>query len=165
MRQIQMCGVIDVSSAKNELNLLKWEQKAISGLIGRAHTPFADIPLHNIFTSRRSWHSKLYKYRGEMPCSKRLWVRSGDLASREIEEWMINRNRQINQNAFKQLRDEIFKTLFGKYVVMARGKILAVGDSLEEVKDVAIDANHRFVFKVEKPKETKRFLRWPMRRK
>lgn len=70
--------------------------------------------------------------------------------------------RMKNLNFYNQNRSLIEGEYFSKYLVIAEGKIKAVGNSLNDVKDAASDAKHRLVFKVEQ--EDKRVtLRWPMR--
>lgn len=48
-------------------------------------------------------------------------------------------------------------------MVIANGGIQAIGNSFDEVKDVALDANHRFIFKVEPKEKVRGRLRWPMK--
>lgn len=75
---------------------------------------------------------------------------------------LIKKEREKNQITYNECKEELKKKYFGKYVVIAKGKIQSVGESFEEVKDVALDANHRFIFKVEPKKEKGGLLGWPM---
>ena len=50
-------------------------------------------------------------------------------------------------------------------MVIAKGKVQAVGESFDDLKDVALDANHRFIFKVEPKEKVRGTLRWPIKRK
>lgn len=77
----------------------------------------------------------------------------------------IEEEREKNMRVYKKLREVIYEKYRGKYVVIARGRIQAVGASLEDVKAVAMDADHRFVFRVEPREKERGFLRWPMRKK
>jgi len=73
--------------------------------------------------------------------------------------------REANLNTYYENKTILFQQHEGKYVVIAKGEIQAIGDSFEEVKDVAMDANQRFVFKVERKEKVIGKLRWPMKRK
>ena len=79
-----------------------------------------------------------------------------DLSSQEREE---------NLGVYTKLKDELFKNNQGKYAVISKGKLQAIGDSFDAVKDVAIDTNHRFIFKIEEKQKIKGTIRWPITRK
>lgn len=76
----------------------------------------------------------------------------------------INEEREENLRIYTENKAKIYEEYVGKYVVIAKGKIQAVGDSFDEVKYVALDANHRFIFKVESKKKVRGRLRWPMKK-
>lgn len=91
---------------------------------------------------------------------------SEDIDPESTEERNIDKEREENLRFYNQIKAELFTNYTGKYVVIAKGKLQKVGESFDEVKDAAMDANHRFIFKVEPPKERARgTLRWPMRKK
>lgn len=73
--------------------------------------------------------------------------------------------REENLRFYNQYKTELYKKYAGKYLVIARGKIETVGESFDDVKNVALDASHRFIFKVEPKKKIRGTLRWPMKRK
>ena len=52
-----------------------------------------------------------------------------------------------------------------EYVVIAKGALQGYGSSLDEIKNIAMNANHRFVFKVERKEKSTRKFRWPTKRK
>ena len=76
----------------------------------------------------------------------------------------INEEREDNLRIYTENKAKIYEEYVGKYVVIAKGKVQAVGDSFDEVKYVALDANHRFIFKVESKKKVRGRLRWPMKK-
>ena len=78
---------------------------------------------------------------------------------------LITEEREDNLRIYTENKAKIYEEYVGKYVVIAKGKVQAVGDSFDEVKYVALDANHRFIFKVESKKKVRGRLRWPMKRK
>lgn len=69
-----------------------------------------------------------------------LWL---ELEADETEE------ERLNNEAYAKLKDEIFRNHAGKYVAIAKGRIVASGDSLTEVC-LAPKGNvsHRLIFKV-----------------
>jgi len=91
---------------------------------------------------------------------------SQDIDPGSTEERNIDKEREENLRVYNQIKAELFAKHTGKYVVIAKGKLQGVGESFDDVKYVAMDANHRFIFKVEPTKEKVRgTLRWPMRKK
>jgi len=76
---------------------------------------------------------------------------------------LITEEREDNLRIYTENKAKIYEEYVGKYVVIAKGKVQAVGDSFDEVKYVALDANHRFIFKVESKKKVRGRLRWPMK--
>ena len=82
----------------------------------------------------------------------------------KIEEF-INREREENLRVYQESRVELYERYYGKYVVIAKGKVQAIGESFDAVKRVALDANHRFVFKVQPKEKVERTFRWPIKRK
>jgi hypothetical protein len=77
----------------------------------------------------------------------------------------IEEERKKNMKIYKNLKEMIYERYRGKYVVIAEGRIQAVGASLEDMKAVAMGANHRFVFRVEPREKERGILRWPMRKR
>ena len=78
---------------------------------------------------------------------------------------LINEERELNLRTYTEYKTKLYEEYMGRYVVIAKGEIQAVGDSFDDVKNVALDANHRFIFKVESKKKVRGRLRWPMKRK
>lgn len=76
-----------------------------------------------------------------------------------------NEEREENLRFYNRFKSELYKKYTGKYVVIAKGDVQAVGESFDNVKDVALDTNHRFIFKVEPKKKVRGVLRWPMKKK
>ena len=76
---------------------------------------------------------------------------------------LITEEREENLRIYTENKAKIYEEYVGKYVVIAKGKIQAVGDSFDDVKNVALDANHRFIFKVESKEKVRGRLRWPMK--
>jgi len=60
------------------------------------------------------------------------------------------KEKQQNLNAYKQLRTEILQKYRGKYVAIAKGKVVAVAPTFDEAVDTSQkavpDFLHRFVF-------------------
>lgn len=81
-----------------------------------------------------------------------------------IEETQTEFEREINKRAYIEMEEELLTKYTGKWVVIAQGKLLKVGKSIEDVEDVAPDAHHRFIFRVEKAESRKGTFRLPMRR-
>jgi hypothetical protein len=75
----------------------------------------------------------------------------------------ITEEREDNLRIYTENKAKIYEEYVGRYVVIAKGKVQAVGDSFDEVKYVALDANHRFIFKVESKEKVRGRLRWPMK--
>lgn len=75
----------------------------------------------------------------------------------------INKEREDNLRYYSEHKNQLLEENRGKYVVIAKGDIQAVGSSFDQVKDVALDANHRFIFKVEPKNQVKSKIRWPMK--
>jgi len=87
---------------------------------------------------------------------------SSPLKLRELRlrEYLIQLERRENKEFFDANKDEIYTKYHGKYIVIAYGKIQAIGETFNEVKNVALDTNHRFIFKVEEMKKEVVRLRW-----
>jgi hypothetical protein len=77
---------------------------------------------------------------------------------------LITEEREDNLRIYTENKAKIYEEYVGRYVVIAKGKIQAVGESFDDVKNVALDANHRFIFKVESKKKVRGRLRWPMKK-
>ena len=82
----------------------------------------------------------------------------------KIEEF-INEEREENLRVYQESKVELYERYYGKYVVIANGKVQAIGESFDAVKRVALDANHRFIFKVEPKEKIEGTFRWPIKRK
>lgn len=82
----------------------------------------------------------------------------------KIEEF-INGEREENLRVYQESKVELYKRYHGKYVVIAKGKVQAIGESFDAVKRVALDANHRFIFKIEPKEKIEGTFRWPIKRK
>ena len=82
------------------------------------------------------------------------------LRESRLREYHIQLERRKNKEFFDINKNEIYTKHHGKYIVIADGKTQAVGETFDEVKNVAIDANHRFIFKVEEIKKEIIRLRW-----
>lgn len=76
----------------------------------------------------------------------------------------INEEREENLRIYTEYKKKLYEEYVGRYVVIAKGKIQAVGESFDDVKNVAMDANHRFIFKVESKEKVRGRLRWPMKK-
>ena len=76
----------------------------------------------------------------------------------------INEEREENLRIYTEYKTKLYEEYVDRYVVIAKGKIQAVGESFDEVKNVALDANHRFIFKVESKEKVRGRLRWPMKK-
>jgi hypothetical protein len=87
-----------------------------------------------------------------------------ELWLRETTEEAVARDRRLNNALFRQLQPELEKQR-GRYVVIAHGKLQGVGDSIESLQGLALDAHHRLVFKVGDPLPRKRRLGWRVCRK
>ena len=81
-----------------------------------------------------------------------------------ISKGLINKRREENLRVYNKHKREFYEKHMGKYVVIAKGKVQKIGE-FDEVKNVAMDANHRFIFKVEQNKKVSGTLRWPIKRK
>jgi hypothetical protein len=79
------------------------------------------------------------------------------------DESDINKEREENVRFYKEHEAELYQNYAGKYVVIAKGRIQAVGSSFDEIDGVALDAQHRYVFQVVPKGPTKVRLRWPIR--
>ena len=70
--------------------------------------------------------------------------------------------RKINFRIYNKFKDVFQERYQGKFIIIAFGQIQAVENTLDDVKDVAVGAKHRLIFKVE-PEEPRGTLRWPIR--
>ena len=77
----------------------------------------------------------------------------------------IDEERDVNLKTYHEKKAELYNHYAGKYVVIARGEIQAIGDSFDDVKNVGLDANQRFIFVVEQKQKVIGKFRWPMKRK
>jgi len=78
---------------------------------------------------------------------------SEDIDPESTEERNIDKEREENLRFYNRIKAELFTKYTGKYVVIAKGKLQKVGESFDDVKYEAMDANHRFIFKVESEEE------------
>ena len=85
-----------------------------------------------------------------------LWL---ELETDETEE------ERLNNEAYVKLKDEILRSYTGKYVAIAKGKIVASGDSLTEVCHAPKGKfSHRLVFKVGEELPRRVHLGWRVSR-
>ena len=77
---------------------------------------------------------------------------------------LITEEREDNLRIYTENKAKLYEEYVGRYVVIAKGKVQAVGDSFDDVKNVAVDANHRFIFKVKSKEKVRGRLRWPMKK-
>jgi hypothetical protein len=76
---------------------------------------------------------------------------------------LISEEREDNLRIYTENKAKLYEEYVGQYVVIPKGKVQAVGKSFDEVKNVALDANHRFIFKVESKEKVRGRLRWPVK--
>ena len=76
-----------------------------------------------------------------------------------------DQDRQENIIEYNKIKNELYEKHRGKFAVIAKGKLQKIGDSFAEVKDVALDANHRFIFEIKEEHQIIRKTRWPARLK
>lgn len=62
---------------------------------------------------------------------------------------LVELERSENLRYYRRCKDEIQRNFARSYIIIAKGKIQAVGESYDDVKDVAVESHHRFIFKVE----------------
>lgn len=84
-----------------------------------------------------------------------LWLTENHVRAIEIEE-------KLNNETFVQLQSELEQQYDGKWIVIAHGRLQGVGDSIQEVNHLALDARHRIVMQIGRtyPKEVE--LGWQM---
>jgi hypothetical protein len=84
-----------------------------------------------------------------------LWLAENHLRAIEIEE-------KINNQAFTKLQTELEEQYNGKWIVIAHGRLQGVGDSIQDVNHLAMDARHRIVMQMGRnyPQEVE--LGWQM---
>ncbi|TGO03716.1 hypothetical protein PN36_01155 [Candidatus Thiomargarita nelsonii] len=79
-----------------------------------------------------------------------------------IELWLatqrqhrIKAEAKTNNQAFENIKAQLERDCFGKWVVIAHGKLQGIGDSLKEVNQLAPEAPDRIVMQVgeHQPKE------------
>jgi len=106
--------------------------------------------------------------------AKRLY---GDLGPRRaLEEavalWLsqmqrptsVDTERTLNNQAFLEMQGDLEARYWGKHVVIAHGKLQGVGDTFDEVKNLAPTARHRLVFRVGDVPAKERKLGWRIKR-
>ena len=84
-----------------------------------------------------------------------------------VESWLeqhrrqaIERERQLNNRAYQRMKDHLEQEYPGKYVVIAHGRIQAVADTLDDLRDVASDTRHRIVLQIGRRIPTRLELGW-----
>ena len=70
-----------------------------------------------------------------------LWLERHQDTLREGE-------RTANDHAYEEMHEELERTHWGKWVVIAHGQLQGIGDTLEEVGSLARDARDRIVMQV-----------------
>jgi len=85
-----------------------------------------------------------------------LWL---ELETDETEE------EKVNNEAYAKLKEEILRSYTGKYVAIAKGKIVASGDSLSDVcLTPKGKVSHRLIFKVGEQLPRRVHLGWRVSR-
>jgi len=144
-------AIHDVSTLIQEK---KWRNKINETLLERWGEPDPRNVLQKIITQHKERLRKIVSmYR---ICEARPPIN-------KIE--FINEEREENFGFYNRYKTKLYKEYAGKYVVIAKGEIQAIGKSFDDVKDAALDANHRFIFKVESKKKVRGRFRWPMKKK
>ncbi len=82
-----------------------------------------------------------------------------------IRQELINRERKENLRVYYERKTELYQRYSGRYVVIAKGEVQAVGESFDDLRYVSLDANHRFIFKIEPKEKVAGTFRWPIKRK
>jgi len=89
-----------------------------------------------------------------------------------IKQWLaridmqaIQVERELNNQAYRQMKVELERQYPGKCVIIAHGAFQAAADSFEELKDVAPTARHRLAIRIGEvvPKRVERL--WQVRRR
>ena len=89
-----------------------------------------------------------------------------------IKQWLaridmqaIQVERELNNQAYRQMKVELERQYPGKCVIIAYGAFQAAADSFEELKDVAPTARHRLAIRIGEvvPKRVERL--WQVRRR
>jgi len=76
-------------------------------------------------------------------------------------EEIINKERKKNWDFYKKHEKEFYEKYKGKYMVIANEEVKAVSDNYDDIKFVALDYDHRFIFKVEKKEKKIGYLGRP----
>ena len=84
-----------------------------------------------------------------------LWLDQNQLRAIEIEA-------ERNNQAFAQLQSELEQKYDGQWIVIAQGQLQGVGKTLQEVNDLALDANHRIVMQIGRKYSQEVELGWQM---
>ncbi|MBI3913622.1 MAG: hypothetical protein HY327_05485 [Chloroflexi bacterium] len=86
-----------------------------------------------------------------------------------IELWLaqhrlnlMDAEREANDRAYEQLRAELERQHWGKWVVIADGVLQGIGDSLEQVNEFAPTARDRIVMQVGATRPSEVELGWQM---
>ncbi|MBI3360307.1 MAG: hypothetical protein HY023_04275 [Chloroflexi bacterium] len=74
----------------------------------------------------------------------------------------LEEERTANDRAYEALRAELEQRHSGKWIVMAHGKLQGVGDSLEEVDQLASTAHDRIVMRVGEKRSKEIEIGWQM---
>ena len=77
-------------------------------------------------------------------------------------EALIEAERNENDRAFDALRAELERDHFGKWAVIANGKLQGLGNSLEEVERFASTAQDRIVIQIGEGRPRQVELGWQM---
>nr|HID14557.1 hypothetical protein [Anaerolineae bacterium] len=76
----------------------------------------------------------------------------------------LKAERALNNLAYRRLKGDLEREYRGKYVVIAHGTLQGIGDTLEQVADLAPEAQHRLVFRVGEAPPRRRERLWRMQR-
>jgi len=123
-------------------------------------------------TKRRLWKKAFEKFgysKGAISLAVKEAINKW-LNEKESDETDTQRERLLNNLAYQKLEKKLLKEHKGKYVLIAKGKLIAVADSYDDIvkiaKEQVPDAKHRLIFKVgEKTHRKVGRLGWRMKRK
>jgi len=91
-------------------------------------------------------------------------VQAIELWLTQPSELVAAAEESLNNQAYEQLKPELEHRYPDKCVVIAHGALQGAGDTFEAVKDVALTAMHRLVFRVGDVPPRERELGWQIDR-
>ena len=75
---------------------------------------------------------------------------------------LINAEMEANNQAYETLKEQLEQEYFGKWIVIAYGKLQGVGNSLKEVNQFALTALDRIVIQIGANRSHEVELGWQM---